>query len=138
MRRLAIATLVPVVLALTSREAAAAPLPATNTVVRVAADTAFKPEGSYSLNLTIEGQPTAMSFTVDKKADGTYFGVFKHAEMGDFATTSFKLEGRKMTVTVETPGGPASVMLTVAADNTVDGEWTMTGDGSKVSGKKNS
>lgn len=136
MRRLVIAALVSAAIASLPREAVAAPVNAA--VVATVRDTTFKPEGSYTLNMAIEGNPIVMAFTVDKKADGTYIGVFKHSEMGDFATTSFKLDGRKMTVTVETPGGPASVTLNVAADNTVDGEWTMTGDGSKIAGKKNS
>ncbi len=121
------------------RTAAALPSAvASATAVVLAADTTFKPEGGYTLNMAIEGQPLVMSFTVDKKADGSFVGVFRHAEMGEFTTTSFKVDGRKLTVTVETPGGPATVNLTVAADNAVDGDWTMTGDGSKIAGKKNS
>jgi hypothetical protein len=101
-------------------------------------DTTFNAEGSYSLTLTVGGQAMSMTFTVAKKADGTLAGVFRNAELGDLPTTGIKVEGRTMTIGVESPAGPANVTLTVKADNTVEGEWSMAGDGSKVSGKKDS
>lgn len=135
--RLSLAALLPVAFALSATVATAMPTPpAAVGEARVAQDTTFKPEGRYDLNVAVEGQPMVMSFVVEKKADGTFVGVFRHSEMGEFGSTSFKVEGRKLTVGIETPGGPAMVVMTVQSDNAVEGEWSMAGDGSKISGKK--
>jgi len=103
-----------------------------------APDTTFKPEGDYTIDVAVGGQVMVMTFVVEKKADGSFSGLFKHAEMGEFATTSFKVEGRTMSMGIMTPGGPATVTLTVTKENAVEGEWSMQGDGSKILGKKTS
>jgi hypothetical protein len=103
-----------------------------------APDTTFKPEGSYTIDVAVGGQVMVMIFVVEKKADGSYGGLFKHAEMGEFAATSFKVEGRTMSMGIMTPGGAATVTLTVTKENVVEGEWSMQGDGSKILGKKTS
>jgi hypothetical protein len=133
-RRFALAALLPAIVALVPGSAAAAS--ATTAATGVAQDTTFKPDGSYTLDVAVGGQALTMTFVVEKKTDGSFVGVFKHAEMGEFATTSFKVEGRKMSMGIVTPGGPATVTLMVNKENVVDGEWAMEGDGSKISGKK--
>lgn len=138
LRRAAIVALLPVTIAILPNIASAASRAATPITDHAAQDTTFTPSGNYTLELAVGGQAMTMTFTVEKKPDGTLAGVFKQAEMGEFPTTSFKVEGRKMVVEVVTPGGPATVTLTVSKDNTVDGAWSMESDGSKVSGKKTS
>ena len=135
-RRFVLAALLPVAVVLLPDSAAAATT--TLSAPRPAQDTTFKPDGSYALDLAVGGQAMSMTFTVEKKMDGSFAGVFKHAEMGEFATTSFKVEGRKISMGIVTPGGPATVTLTVNKENVVDGEWAMEGDGSRISGKKSS
>lgn len=140
MRQLIIAASLTIAVVSLPREAFGAPgaVSAVAPVLAAVPDTTFKPEGSYTLNMAIGGQPLVMAFTVEKKADGTFAGIFRSSEIGDYPTTSFKLDGRTMTVTVEAPDGTATVKLTVGADNAVEGEWSMAGDGSKIAGKKNS
>jgi hypothetical protein len=138
-RRLSIAGLLPVALAVVASVAVAEPTPSPIASVTPAAqDTTFKPEGSYELNVAVEGQGLVMTFVATKQPDGSYAGVFRHTELGEFGTTSFKVEQRTLTITLETPGGPAKVVMTVAKDGTVSGEWGSAGDGSKISGKKTS
>lgn len=140
LRPLALAVLLPAAIAFVPDAALASSAPSSTTAATalplVAPDTTFKPEGRYALDLSVGGQALAMTFTAEKKPDGTYSGLFKHDEMGEFTTTSFKVEGRKLLLSIETPGGPAKVELTVNADNTVEGAWGMEGDGSKIAGKK--
>lgn len=138
LRRFAIVALLPVTIAILPNVAGAASRASTPSAERVAQDTTFTPTGNYTLELAVGGQAMTMTFTVEKKPDGTLAGVFKQAELGEIPTTSFKVEGRKMVMEVVTPGGPGTVMLSVSKDNTVDGAWSMEGDGSKVSGKKTS
>ncbi len=132
--RFVLAAFLPAAVALLPDSAAAAS--PTISAPRTAQDTTFKPDGSYTIDVAVGGQALTMTFVVEKKTDGSFAGVFKHAEMGEFATTSFKVEGRKMSMGIVTPGGPATVTLTVNKENVVDGEWAMEGDGSRISGKK--
>lgn len=136
-RRFAIASLLPMAIALLP-DTAAASVRMPTASARAAQDTTFKPEGTYTVDVAVGGQSVTMSFVVAKKADGSLGGVFKHAEIGEFATTDFKVEGRKMWMGIVTPGGPATITMNVAKDNVVEGEWSMAGDGSKISGKKSS
>lgn len=135
-RRLALTAVLPAIVALVPGSASATSVVTSTT--GVAQDTTFKPDGSYTLDVVVGGQAMNMSFVVEKKSDGTFAGLFKHAEMGEFATTSFKVEGRKMSMGIVTPGGPATVTLTVNKENAVEGEWAMEGDGSRITGKKSS
>ena len=135
MSRLLATVAVPLVLVMSSTVAAAETAPK-SAMLEWTADTTFTPEGSYTLDVTIEGEAFKMAFTVAKKPDGTWGGLFKNDDIGDYPTKSFKLEGRTMTMTIETPGGPAMIVLTVKADQTVEGEWSGAGDGSKITGKK--
>lgn len=135
-RRIALSALLPAIVALLPGSAAAVSV-ATSTS-GVAQDTTFKPDGSYTLDVAVGGQAMTMTFLVEKKSDGTYTGVFKHVELGEIPTTNFKVEGRKLSMGIVTPGGPGTVTLTVNKENVVEGEWAMEGDGSKISGKKSS
>lgn len=136
-RRHSLAGVLSVAVLLLTQVAAAESVTTSVTAATLATqDTTFTPAGSYELNVAVEGQGMVMTFVVEKKADGTFAGTFRHAEMGEFSTTSFKADGRQLTMSIETPGGPANIVMTVQADNTVTGEWSMTGDGSKITGKK--
>jgi len=132
-RRVAFIAALAAAAAVVPSVAAAAPV---TTPASVVADTTFNPVGSYALSVSVAGEAMTMAFTVEKKVDGSFTGLFKHDAMGEFATTSFKVEGRTMKLSIETPGGPANIEMTVAEDNTVTGAWGMQGDGSKIAGKK--
>jgi hypothetical protein len=135
-RRFSTIVLLSAAIATLPQIASAASFGATPPFARAVQDTTFTPSGSYTLDLAVGGQAMTMALTVEKKSDGSFAGLFKHAELGEFATTSFKVDGRKMVMEIVTPGGAGSVMLTVSKENTVEGAWSMEGDGSKVSGKK--
>ncbi len=136
-RRFAFVALLPVLLASLSREALASNVAATRITPNPGAqDTTFMADGSYTLELAVGGQTVSMTFTVEKKPDGSFVGLFKHPEIGEFPTTSFRVDGRKLSMDIVTPGGPAAVTLTVNNESAVEGEWSMQGDGSKISGKK--
>lgn len=136
-RRATLLAMIPVISVLLSDAQSATDHPPLSATL-AAPDTTFKPEGNYTIDVAVGGQIMVMTFVVEKKADGTFSGLFKHAEMGEFATTSFKVEGRTMSMGIMTPGGAATVTLTVSKENAVEGEWSMQGDGSKILGKKTS
>jgi len=135
-RCLALAALLPILAALLPHSAAASSVIVSAS--RIAQDTTFRAEGGYTIDVAVGGQAMTMTFVVEKKSDGTYSGVFKHAELGEIPTSSFKVEGRKMSMGIVTPGGPGTVTLTVNKENVVEGEWAMEGDGSRITGKKSS
>lgn len=134
MHRIALTATAALALALPLQIAAAEPV--RHTPARITADTTFNAEGTYTLSVAVGGQAMTMTFTVARKPDGTLGGVFKHEEMGSYSTTGFKVDGRRMTMSIETEGGPAMIVLQVNAEQVVEGEWSMAGDGSKISGKK--
>lgn len=136
-RRATLLAMIPVISVLLSDAQSATDHPPLSATL-AAPDTTFKPEGNYTIDVAVGGQIMVMTFVVEKKADGTFSGLFKHAEMGEFATTNFKVEGRTMSMGIMTPGGAATVTLTVSKENAVEGEWSMQGDGSKILGKKTS
>lgn len=133
-RRIALTALLPAIVALLPGSASATSV--TPDTPCAAQDTTFRPDGSYTIDVAVGGQAMTMTFVVEKKSDGTYTGVFKHVELGEIPTTNFKVEGRKLSMGIVTPGGPGTVTLTVNKENVVEGEWAMEGDGSKISGKK--
>lgn len=134
MHRFALAATAALALVALPQVAAAESAP--TSPLAITADTTFNAEGNYTLTVTVGGQAMTMTFTVARKPDGSLGGVFKHEEMGSYSTTSFKVDGRRMSMTIETEGGPAMIVLQVNAEQAVEGEWSMAGDGSKISGKK--
>jgi hypothetical protein len=100
---------------------------------------AFDPVGKYSVSTVVQGQAADFEMVVEKKDDGSFGGTLSNPGFGTSTISSFKLEGRTMKITLATPQGVEAILeLTVKEDNSLDGNWSMQGDGGKMSGKKNS
>lgn len=102
-----------------------------------AAAPAIDPVGHYTVSTVVQGQAADFEMTVEKKDDGSIGGTISNPGFGTSIISSLTVEGRTLKLVLATPQGVEAVMeLTVAADNTVDGNWSMQGDGGKVTGKK--
>ncbi len=98
---------------------------------------AVDPIGKYAVSAVVQGQPADFELVIEKKEDGSLGGTMSNPNYGTSVITSLKVEGRKVTMVIATPQGvSANVEFTLAEDNTVDGSWSMEGDGGKVTGKK--
>jgi hypothetical protein len=100
-----------------------------------AAVTDANPIGIYDLTVTVQGAATPATVTIAKQADGTTGGTV-NSPQGAFPITSVKVAGNNITVTIGLGGnGEASLHLVLDGD-AVTGDWAMSNDGSKITGKK--
>jgi hypothetical protein len=99
---------------------------------------AIDPVGKYSVQAVVQGQAADFEMIVEKKEDGTYGGTLSNPNFGQSIIASLKVEGRTMKIVLATPQGvEAMAEITLAPDGTLDGSWSMQGDGGKMTGKKN-
>lgn len=98
---------------------------------------AIDPVGKYVVQAVVQGQATDFEMVIEKKEDGTYGGKLVNPNLGETYIASLKVEGRTMKVVLSTPQGTEAVAeVTMAEDGTLDGSWSMQGDGGKMTGKK--
>lgn len=99
---------------------------------------ALDPVGKYTVSAVVQGQAADFDMVVEKNDDGSLGGSLSNPNFGTSVISSLKVDGRTIKLVLATPQGVEAVMeFTVAADNSVDGNWSMQGDGGKVTGKKN-
>ncbi len=98
---------------------------------------AVDPVGKYLVQTVVQGQAADFDMVIEKKDDGSYTGRLSNPTFGESLIASLKVEGRVMKIVLATPQGTeAMVEVTVAEDGTLDGSWSMQGDGGKMTGKK--
>jgi len=98
---------------------------------------AIDPVGKYSVQAVVQGQAADFDLVIEKKEDGSYGGTLTNPNYGQSIIASLKIDGRTLKIVLATPQGVEAVAeLTLAADNTLDGSWSMQGDGGKMTGKK--
>ena len=93
--------------------------------------------GRYAVSTVVQGQAADFEMIVEKKEDGSYGGTLSNPDFGTSIISSLKVEGRTMKIVLATPQGvEALAELTLREDNTIDGTWSMQGDGGKMTGTK--
>lgn len=98
---------------------------------------AIDPVGKYVVQAVVQGQAMDFEMVIEKKEDGTYGGKLVNPNLGETYIASLKAEGRTMKMVLSTPQGTEAVAeVTMAEDGTLDGSWSMQGDGGKMTGKK--
>jgi hypothetical protein len=98
---------------------------------------AIDPVGKYAVQAVVQGQAADFDLVIEKKDDGTYGGTLTNPNYGQSVIASLKIDGRTLKIVLATPQGVEAVAeLTLAADNTLDGSWSMQGDGGKMTGKR--
>lgn len=98
---------------------------------------AIDPVGKYIVQAVVQGQAMDFDMVIEKKEDGTYGGSLGNPNIGESLIVSLKVEGRTMKMVLSTPQGTEAVAeVTMAEDGTLDGSWSMQGDGGKMTGKK--
>ncbi len=99
---------------------------------------AIDPVGNYTISTVVQGQAADFEMIIEKKDDGSFGGTLSNPDFGTSIISSLKVEGRTMKLVLATPQGvEALAELTLAEDNTLEGSWSMQGDGGKMTGKKN-
>ncbi len=105
----------------------------------VVAIAAIDPTGLYTINFMTQGSPMTLTLRIDKKDSGGYGGQMTGENLPPLPITSIKVSGNSVKITFTAPDNTeGTINFVLASDNTISGEWMMTGDGSKISGKKTS
>lgn len=98
---------------------------------------AVDPVGRYTVSTVVQGQAADFEMIVEKKEDGSYGGTLSNPDFGVSIISSLKVEARTMKIVLATPQGvEALAELTLHEDNTIEGSWSMQGDGGKMTGMK--
>ena len=95
------------------------------------------PVGMYDVNLTAMGNEMVLNARIEKKADGTYGGQVTGEGIPTLPVKSVTVTGNMVRMVVMSPdGGDAIITMTIDSDNNISGDWSMAGDGSKLTGKR--
>jgi hypothetical protein len=97
---------------------------------------AYEPAGKWSIALVAQGQAMELTMNLVKNPDGSYGGTFTSDMFPPMPISTAKLEGNKMVLTLAVPTGDMATMNMTFNGDLVEGDWTMPGDGSKLSGKR--
>ena len=105
-----------------------APAPATSAV---------NPVGKFEFATTLNGQ--ALTGTMEiTGTPGAYTGRITSSATEPLTIGGVTVEGQTMTVTAETGNGTLTIRMTVAADGTFTGAWSLGGDGAPLTGRRTS
>lgn len=110
------------------------PLPA---AVAPAPAVAFNPSGKWTIGLVAQGQNMEVVLELVKLADGTWTGTMISQAFPPIPISKATLTGKQLVATFPVPTGDVGSMTLNFDGDTAEGEWSMPGDGSKVSGKRN-
>jgi hypothetical protein len=95
--------------------------------------------GLYTITFSTQGSPMTLTLRIDKKDSGGYGGQMTGESLPPLPITSIKVSGNSVKIAFTAPDNTeGTISFVIASDNTIAGEWMMTGDGSKLTGKKTS
>lgn len=109
---------------------AAAPAPAP------APAPAFSPAGKWTIGLVAQGQSMEVLMELVKLPDGSWAGSLSSQAFPPIPISKATLTGKQLVATFPVPTGDTGTMTLNFDGDVVEGEWSMPGDGSKVSGKR--
>ena len=96
---------------------------------------AIDPVGTFEFSTTVQGQTVNGSMTLTK-TEGVLGGKIMADIMPEIPLKSAVLEGKKLTLTAETPDGVLTLVLDFEDADKFAGNWTLAGDGGAITGKR--
>ncbi len=97
----------------------------------------YSPAGKWTVALTAQGQTLEVVMELVKLADGTWAGTISTQQFPTMPLTTATLTGKTLVVTFPVPTGDTGTMTLHFDGDVAEGEWSMPGEGSKVTGKRN-
>lgn len=97
---------------------------------------AVNPAGRWSVALVAQGQQFDFVMDLTKTSDWTYSGSVASQAFPTMAISTAMLTGNRLKFTVVAPTGDNASFDLVFEGDTFTGDWSMPGDGSKVSGRR--
>lgn len=113
------------------------PAPAeTPSMATAPAPAAVNPVGRWTVALTAQGQ--AFDFVMDLRhvSGDDYTGVINSQAFPPMPINSAKRSGNAMLIKITAPTGDEATINVVFEGDVFSGEWSMPGDGSRVSGRR--
>lgn len=108
----------------------------TGTPVLTQVAPAVNPVGRWSLALVAQGQNLGLTMDVERISGNDYKGTLTSDAFPPMAFTKATLDGNRMVITAPAPTGEMATLDLRFNGDIIDGEWSMPGDGSKVSGRR--
>ncbi len=96
----------------------------------------YSPAGKWSLGLVAQGQSLEVVMELATLPDGSWSGTLSSAAFPPIQSTTATLNGKQLLLSFPVPTGDTGSMTLTFDGDLVEGEWSMPGDGSKVSGTK--
>ncbi len=96
---------------------------------------AVNPVGQWTLSLVAQGEPLDLAMDL-RSADGLYSGTLSNPMLPPMQFSNAKLDGNRMAITVIVPTGESATMNLVFDGDALSGDWSMPGDGGKLTGKR--
>jgi len=110
--------------------------PATPAAMAAPAPAAVNPVGRWTVALTAQGQ--AFDFVMDLRhvSGDDYTGSINSQAFPPMPINSAKRSGNSMVIKITAPTGDEATINVVFEGDVLSGEWSMPGDGSRVSGRR--
>ncbi|WKW13129.1 hypothetical protein Strain138_002444 [Pseudogemmatithrix spongiicola] len=110
--------------------------PATPAAMAAPAPAAVNPVGRWTVALTAQGQ--AFDFVMDLRhvSGDDYTGSINSQAFPPMPINSAKRSGNAMVIKITAPTGDEATINIVFEGDVLSGEWSMPGDGSRVSGRR--
>ncbi len=93
------------------------------------------PSGKWTIALVAQGQSMEVVMELAKVGDG-YGGTLSSEAFPPIGITKGTLTGKQLVLVFPVPTGDTGTMTVTIEGDVMTGEWSMPGDGSKVSGKR--
>jgi hypothetical protein len=97
----------------------------------------YNPAGKWTVGLVAQGQSMEVVLELVKLPDGTWTGTMISQAFPPIPISKATLTGKQLVATFPVPTGDMGSMTLNFDGDVAEGEWSMPGDGSKVSGKRN-
>lgn len=101
-----------------------------------AASAAADPVGRWTVSLSVQGQSMDMVLELAKLPDGNFGGLITSPAFPPIPVSKAILTGKKLAITVAVPTGEEGKIDVEINGDEMTGEWSMPGDGSKVTARR--
>ena len=96
---------------------------------------AVDPAGQWSISLVAQGEPMDLAMDL-RSADGVYSGTMSNPMLPPMQFKDATLVGNRMAISLLVPTGEMAVLNLVFNGDALTGDWSMPGDGGKLTGKR--
>ncbi len=117
----------------TGSTAGAAPMPA---AVMPAAPALVNPVGRWTVALTAQGQAFDMVMQLRAVEGNEFTGSIMSQAFGEIPISKATRTGNSMVIKIAVPTGDEGTINITFEGDTFSGDWSMPGDGSRVSGRR--